>query len=417
MSAAADTKAPPLASLVQAGESQTAAEAINDHVFMVKDISNAYLVTTSDGDVLVNTGFNHSAAKNKAMLADVRTGPLRYIFLTQAHLDHFGGVAEMREDGTKVVAQQRFPETWQFFYDLHPYLTKRSGKLWAFNRKGPNPPPAPPVDLDITFDDSETFMVGDRTFQAISTPGGESLCASVVWMPGEKTVFTGNLFGPVFLAMPNLTTTRGDKPRLVVNYLASLERVRALEPELLITGHGDPIRGRDTIRTALDRMHGAVSYIRDETIAGMNAGKSVHQLMREIRLPEHLTIGEFHGNVRWAVRAIWDEHSGWFHYEDGTTGLYDVPRSSVHADIAELAGGAAALAERATQKLSENKPLEALHLLDIALDASPENKPSLRVKKDVLALLAERSGNQNLSETMWLKAERALTDTALGEGA
>src|SRR5690606_18857865 len=129
------------------------------------------------------------------------------------------------------------------------------------------------------------------------------------------TVFTGNLFGPVWRAMPNLVTIRGDRPRLVRAYLRSVEEVRALEPELVITGHGEPIRGADRIRADLDTMHAAVSYIERETIAGMNAGKTVQELMHEIRLPEHLKIDEFHGKVSWVVRAIWEENAGWFHFD------------------------------------------------------------------------------------------------------
>jgi alkyl sulfatase BDS1-like metallo-beta-lactamase superfamily hydrolase len=78
--------------------------------------------------------------------------------------------------------------------------------------------------------------------------------------------------------------------------------------------------------------------VNEATIAGMNAGKDVHTLMREIRLPPELKIGEFHGKVAWDVRAIWEEYSSWFHY-DSTTSLYGVPRSSIDADLAELAGG------------------------------------------------------------------------------
>lgn len=412
MSGADKGATPPLAALVQAGEGQTEAVAINDHIFMAKDISNAYLVTTSDGDVLVNAGFMHSAERNKAVLAPVRTGPLRYIFLTQAHADHFGGVPVLREQGTMVVAQRRFPETWRYFHELHEYLTRRSGKLWAFNRKGPNPPPAPLVQADIVFDERQDFRVGDRSFETIATCGGETLCSMVVWMPEEKTVFTGNLFGPVFLAMPNLTTTRGDKPRLVVNYLASLDRVRHLGAELLITGHGDPVRGARHIRASLDKMYDAVSHVRDETIKGMNAGKDVHTLMREISLPEHLRIGEFHGKVSWAVRAIWEENSGWFHY-DSTTSLYGVPRSAVNADLAELAGGASRLAGRARAHLQAGRPLEAIHLLDIALGAEPGNRDALAVSRDAHKLLLERSGGTNLSETMWLKAEIAIAEAGL----
>jgi alkyl sulfatase BDS1-like metallo-beta-lactamase superfamily hydrolase len=116
--------------------------------------------------------------------------------------------------------------------------------------------------------------------------------------------------------------------------------------------------------------------------------------------------------VSWAVRSIWEEYSGWFHY-DSTTSLYGVPRSSVNADLAELAGGAGALAVRARKKVSEGRPLEAIHLLDIALGAEPKNADALGVKKQALEQLLKESGGSNLSETMWLKSEIAAADAAL----
>jgi alkyl sulfatase BDS1-like metallo-beta-lactamase superfamily hydrolase len=407
---------PPLASLVTAGETQKEAVAITDFIFMAQDISNAYLVTTGDGDVLVNTGFMANVERNRGFFAPVRTGSLRYIILTQAHPDHYGGAPFLRESQTQIVAERRFTETWQYFQDLHPYLTKRTGKLWAFNRKSSGTPPPPPkVVPDIVVDRRHAIDLGGRSFELISTPGGETLCSLTVWMPREKVAFTGNLFGPVFLSMPNLVTVRGDKPRLVVRYLQSLEVVRDLGAELLITGHGEPIRGADTIREALDKMHAAVSYISEATIAGMNAGKTVHELMREIALPEHLKIGEFHGKVPWAVRSIWEEHSGWFHYES-TTSLYGVPRSSIDSDLVELAGGADRLAARAEQKLETGRPLEALHLLDVALGADPANVAALTVKKRALERLLDQSGGTNLSEVMWLRSEIAGTEAKLAAG-
>ena len=404
---------PALAALVQAGEGQTEAVAVADFIHMVKDISNAYLVNTADGDVLVNAGFMDNAERNRALLSPRRSGPLRHLVMTQGHPDHYGGVPVLREGGTRVIAQRHFADTCADFRLLAPYFRRRSFKLWGstIQRKGPVTMP-PQIEPDIVVDREHVFEQGGRRFELISTPGGEALDSLVVWMPQERVVFTGNLFGPVFLAVPNLVTVRGDRPRSVRRYLRSLDRVRQLGAELLITGHGEPIRGAAQIRASLDRMHAAVSHIHDAVIEGMNAGKDVHTLMREIRVPDDLALGEFHGKVAWAVRSIWEEYSGWFHF-DSTTALYGVPRSSVDADLVELAGGVEVLAGRAQAHVDADRPLEALHLLDIALRVAPQCAAALHAKKTALQNLQRESGGENLSETMWLRAEIAAVEAAL----
>lgn len=411
-----DQKNPALAGLVRAGDAQTQAVAITDFIFMAKDISNAHLITTSDGDVMVNTGFMDDAnvERNVALLKPHRTGPLRHIILTQSHADHFGGVPGFKEAGTKVIGGPGYNEAWADMQLLQPFFGPRSAKLWGSTlKRGGSPKPAPYVVPDFLVDREFSFEQGGRTFTLIHAPEGETVDNLIVWLPNEKIAFTGNLVGPVWLSMPFLCTLRGDKPRLVWNYLKSLEKLRALGAELIITGHGEPIHGRDRIRADIDKMHAAVSWVRDYTIDGMNAGKNVHMLMREVALPDHLKIGEFHGKVSWAVKTIWEEYAGWFHYEDGTTELYGVPRSSINSDIVELAGGVGALTDRARQHVEAGRPLQAIHLLDIALETDPDNMSGLKVKKTALEHLLVASGGSNLSETMWLKSEIAEADARL----
>ena len=411
-----DTK-PPLSVLARAGDRQTEAVAITPFIFMARDISNAYLVTTADGDVMVNTGFmdDTNQQRNVVLLSPHRTGPLRHIILTQSHADHFGGVPVFREAETKVIGGPGYIQASADMLGLQAFFGKRSKKLWGSTlQRGAAPKPAPDVVPDIVVDRTYVFEQGGRRFELISAPDGETVDNLIVWLPDEKIAFTGNITGPVWNSMPFLCTLRGDKLRLVWRYLESMAKLRDLGAEIVITGHGEPIRGAETIRADIGRMIGAVSWIRDYTHEGMKAGKTVHELMRDVALPEHLKIGEFHGKVSWAVKTIWEEYAGWFHYEDGTTELYGVPRSAVNADLVELAG-AEALAARGRAHIEAGRPLEAIHLTDIVLEIEPAHRPALEIKLAAHEALLAASGASNLSETMWLRSEIAAAREALGK--
>jgi alkyl sulfatase BDS1-like metallo-beta-lactamase superfamily hydrolase len=411
-----EEKKPALAGLVRAGNVQAEAIPVTDFIWQVNDVSNLYLVNTSDGDVMVNTGFMDNAERNVNLMTPKRSGPLRRIILTQSHADHFGCLPEFREAGTTVIGGPGFNEAWSDMKRLQPFFGPRSAKLWGSTlKRGGTPKPAPDPTPDLLVDREYQFEQGGREFVLIHAPEGETVDNLIVWMPEDRIAFTGNLVGPVWLSMPFFCTLRGDKPRLVWNTLKSLEKLKALDADIIITGHGEPIRGRDRIRADVEKMIGAISWVRDYTLDGMNAGKTVHQLMREVKLPEALKIGEFHGKVSWAVKTIWDEYAGWFHYEDGTTALYGVPSSSVNMDLVALAG-ADQLTARALSHANAHKPLEALHLLDVVLGVEPGNTDALKVKEIALDQLLEASGQSNLSETMWLRSELAAVRSALGEG-
>jgi alkyl sulfatase BDS1-like metallo-beta-lactamase superfamily hydrolase len=193
--------------------------------------------------------------------------------------------------------------------------------------------------------------------------------------------------------------------------VASLERVRELEPRLLVTGHGDPIRGRDEIGAGLARIRDATRWLHDRTVEGMNAGKDVYALMREIALPEALAVGQGHGKASWCVRAIFEEYAGWFHFRS-TTELYPVPPEAVHPDVVALAG-ADALVARAREHAEAGRPVEALHLTDMVLSGEATHAAALRVRAAALETLLERSGGENFSEVQWLRGRLAETRARL----
>jgi hypothetical protein len=47
-------------------------------------VSNVHLVTTSDGDVIINAGMPEDGERAAKLFAPHRTGPVRYVILTKA---------------------------------------------------------------------------------------------------------------------------------------------------------------------------------------------------------------------------------------------------------------------------------------------------------------------------------------------
>ena len=188
-----------------------------------------------------------------------------------------------------------------------------------------------------TFDKSRQLTVGGRDLELLWTPGGETTDALAVWVPDDRVVFTGNLFGPLFGHVPNLVTIRGDRYRDPILYIEAADAILALRPEKLVTGHFDPIEGADRIAEELTAMRDAMQWVHDRTVEGMEAGKDVYTLMRDVTVPEHLDVGEGYGRTAWNVRAIWEMYAGWF-YHRSTTELYPVAPTAVFADLVSAAG-------------------------------------------------------------------------------
>src|SRR6185369_13902957 len=138
-----------------------------------------------------------------------------------------------------------------------------------------------------------------RRFELFATPGGETIDALVVWLPDDRTLFTGNLFGPLFGHVPNLVTMRGDRYRDPLEYVAAADLVISLRPHRLVTGHFDPIEGADVIAAEVTALRDATQHVHDRVVAGMEAGLDVHTLMRDVRLPPSLDIGEAYGKTTW----------------------------------------------------------------------------------------------------------------------
>lgn len=399
----------PGADALQPAAAERAAQ-IAPGVWCSPGLSNSYLLTTGDGRVIVNTGMGFEGPVHRANFDAVDSSPVRYIIFSQGHVDHVGGLDSIRDPDTIVVAQANWT-TWRDDNErLIPYRANRSAfafkdklatGIQAIQRRlGTRMLAAQSVpSVDLTFDDALVLEVGGRRLELLSVPGGETTDSLVVWLPEERICLCGNTFGPIFGHIPNLVTIRGDRYRDALTAITSVERVRDLRPELLVTGHFEPIADADRIHAELTRLRDAIEYIHDQTVAGMNAGKDVQTLMREITLPAEYEVGQGYGKVSWDVRAIWENYSGWFHHRS-TTELYPVGFDAVGADVVQLAG-ADALVDRARTHLAEHRPLHAIHLAELVASVQADHSGAHDVLRAAHQdLLADST---NFWETAWLR--------------
>lgn len=394
------------AQFVKSGQDQAAAIERSPGIWESRGVGNSYLVTTTDGDVLVNAGALRDARRGRDLFAAVSDHPLRYIVLTQSHANQYGGLEVYKTAENTVIAHRIYPEDRAYGEALSAHYRRGSRRIFG-GMTGPTEDliPTKEVAPDLLIgDEGHSFELGGRRFEIIWTPGGETRSAVIVWLPQERIAIVGNLFGPIFGNHPNLNTLRGDKPRSALQFIDSVKKLRALEPELVLTGH-EAIHGAAHIRHEVTRIIDSVQWVHDQTIAGMNDGRDLPTLMREIQPPPELALTEEYGKVAWNVRAIWHEYTGWFDPSRGTTELYGVPSSTVAPAIAEMAGGVDRIATRARDHVAEGLPLQALHLLDIAASADADNLLAREVRIEALKLLLQQSGGRNLWERRWIAAE------------
>jgi alkyl sulfatase BDS1-like metallo-beta-lactamase superfamily hydrolase len=370
---------------------------INDVISMVQGFGNTFMVTTSEGNVIIDTSIAMHARKHHQLLTAENKGPIKYIILTHAHGDHTGGIPLWKEAGTQIIAQKNHVEFVHYQTRLAGFYGKRNAAqfglsfptpgTWAGNYGGK-------IEPTILFDDKYEFTLGGVKFEIYRTPG-ETYDHLTVWIPKYKAAFTGDNY---YESFPNIYTLRGTEPRWALDYVNSLNTVMGFKPEIALPSHGRPINGNQEITRRLTRYRDAIQYVHDEVVKGMNAGKDVYTLMQEIKLPAPLDVGESYGNLVWSIRGIYEGYVGWFDLNPAT--MYERPAASVYPDVVKLAGGPDAIAGLANERVQGGDAVAALHLTDIALAADPRHRRSLEARLKALEILRSRCKNTN--ERGWL---------------
>jgi alkyl sulfatase BDS1-like metallo-beta-lactamase superfamily hydrolase len=395
--------------LLRTGSDQKKALKINDSICQAIGFGNTFMVTTEAGNVIIDTSMPFNSARHKQLLQAENAGPIKYIVVTHAHGDHVGGITAWKQPGTQIIAQKLHADFKHYEARLNGFFAQRNAAQFALKVPDPGPWPgnyAGRIEPNILFDDKYEFELGGLKFEVMHTPG-ETPDHTTIWIPKFRAAFIGDNYYDSF---PNIYTLRGTQPRQALDYIHSLNKVLALKPEIVLPSHGMPIQGNAEITKRLTRYRDAIQYVHDETVKGMNAGRDVWTLMNEIRLPEHLNVGEGYGKLSWSVRGIYEGYVGWFDLNPAT--MYETPVSAVYPDVVRLAGGPDAIAKLAMERAQAGQPVAAIHLSEMALAVDARHRAALEARLKALETLIERCRNSN--ERGWLMFSLSQTKNRLG---
>ncbi len=239
---------------------------------------NPSFVTTSDGVVVIDTP--QLPTKAVAMRREAEShGPIRYLVNTEHHVDHIFGNYFFKGAGT-VVNHQGVDERFMVVYpELDPYAYAYES-VPGDNPKGTDLDEpegvalwpdrdvyyADPNKATIVFTGDLTLRVGDHTFNLLHTPG-HTPGQLTVHVPEEGVVFTGDT---IFSGCQTWLMTSN-----VEQWLAAIERIRGLEFDRIVPGHGPvvPKSYLDVQRSHLMEWKSAIAaavangWTRDETVA------------------------------------------------------------------------------------------------------------------------------------------------------
>ena len=144
---------------------------------------------------------------------------------------------------------------------------------------------------------------------------GETVDHLMVWLPDFETLLPGDLF---YWSFPMLASP-GKPDRPVLEWAASLDRMRQLHPAYLVGSHSRPLAGREAIDQALGNYARAIRYVHDETVKRINDGEPLYRIRQEVRLPPDLASQPYlqpvYGTVEWAVNGVFRQYTGWYDFD------------------------------------------------------------------------------------------------------
>ena len=384
------------------------------------DISNITFIAGDTGWVVIDPLTNENTARISLELANKHLGarPVTAVIYTHSHADHFGGVlgvttqADVDAGKCRVIAPEGFlHETVSENVIAGPAMSRRSNYQF-----GPLLPASPTGHIDsglgksvpigapgliaptedITYTGEELVVDGVRiVFQL--TPETEA--------PAEMNFFFPD-HGWLCMAencthtMHNLVPIRGAQVRDALSwskYINESIELFGANTSLMFASHHWPRWGNSDIVHFLTLQRDLYRWMHDQTMRLANHGYVASEIAEMLELPEdfleHSHTRGYYGDLVHNVKAVHQRYLSW--YDGNPANLHKLPPSDAGKKYVELAGGEAALLQKAREAFQAGEYRWVAELLNHLVFANPENAEARNLQADTL----EQLGYQAESST------------------
>jgi alkyl sulfatase BDS1-like metallo-beta-lactamase superfamily hydrolase len=337
----------------------------------IKDVHTAILpiagcawVETTEGVVLIDTIARVDVGREVFKKIE---GTIKYIIYTHGHGDHVGGAAAYLKDSPEIIASTYLPDRLDKYKMLAPYRAHITAVQFNIPEIVRVPEFVYPTK---TFLGDTTIKLGDKTFE-LHAVRAETDDAVWVYVPELKAAFIGDL---IIAGLPNVGNPW--KPtRFALDWVKALEDVRALNPEhLFCNGAGYYYQG-EKARKILDYNIEAIYSLHDQVIEHINKGTHITEMIHEIKLPAHLAnnlyLRPLYSRIEFFIFNVYRWYHGYF---DGNPAhLLPRPEKEVKKELNKLIGDSEKIIKRVIELLEQDQAQLALEILDVLIQAEPEN--------------------------------------------
>ncbi|HEV3213777.1 MAG TPA: alkyl sulfatase dimerization domain-containing protein [Acidimicrobiales bacterium] len=366
---------------------------VADRIAFCPSFANATCIATDDGLVMVDTGSSVVAPMLHEEIRRWSDQRLDTAVFSHGHIDHVFGVGVFEEEAAqhgwrapRVVAHEHLPARFDRYRrtaGFNQIINRRqfgfTELVWPTEYRYP----------DETYATERELHVGGTTFH-LRHEKGETDDHTVTWIPSAKAVCCGDLF---IWASPNAGNPQKVQ-RYPAEWAAALRRMAALEPEVLLPGHGLPVVGAARVHAALTDTARYLEHLVEATLAMMNEGARLSEILHTVRPPADLEgrpyLQPVYDEPEFVVRSVWRLNGGWWDGNPAT--LKPAPDRALADELAALAGGPAVLCDRATALLEDADDAAlrlACHLAELAWLAAPQDPAVAEVRRVVFTARAD----------------------------